>query len=211
MREPAGVASRKEPLMTTQTVATSPDLRSTNAPRIRFGRRTRRGVLVVHIASAGAWIGIDVLLATLVATARFTASTEVAAVAYQAIGLFVLWPMFGAGALCLLSGLLLGLGTKFGLLRYWWVMVKLVMNVVLLVLVLVALRPGLGDVLAHGRLLGQGIDSGADLTTMMFPPAVSLTALTVAMVLSVFKPWGRTRPVQPRRSPRDDRPAPWVG
>ena len=197
--------------MTTQTLAVSPDLRSTNAPRIRLGRRTRRAVLVVHIASAGAWVGIDVLLATLVGTARFNSSTEVAAVACQAIGLFVIWPMFGAGALCLLSGLLLGLGTKFGLLRYWWVVVKLVMNVVLLVLVLVALRPGLGDVLEHGRLLGQGIDSGTDLTTMMFPPVVSLTALTVAMVLSVFKPWGRTRPVQPRRSPRADRPAPWAG
>ena len=29
--------------------------------------------------------------------------------------------------------------------------------------------------------------------TMGFPPAVSLTALTVAVVLSVVKPWGRIR------------------
>ena len=32
--------------------------------------------------------------------------------------------------------------------------------------------------------------------TLFFPPAVSLTALTVATVLAVAKPWGRIRPRQ---------------
>jgi hypothetical protein len=31
----------------------------------RLGSRTRKGVLVVHIASAGAWIGIDVVMGLL--------------------------------------------------------------------------------------------------------------------------------------------------
>jgi hypothetical protein len=180
-------------MTTTQTVTAPREVRPVTAPWIPLGRRTRRAVLVLHIASAGAWIGVEVLLGTLVGTAMITSSPEVAGVAYQAIGLFVLWPMFGSGGVCLLTGLLLGLGTKYGLLRFWWVAVKLVMNLVLLVLVFVALRPGLGEVLEHGRLLTEGIDDGAELSTLVFPPIVSLTALTVAVTLSVFKPWGRIR------------------
>lgn len=185
--------------MTTQTLAPRQGVRLPTAPRIPLGRRTRRAVLVVHIIASGAWVGIDVLLAVLVGTARLSSSTEVASVAYQAIGIFVLWPMFSAGVVSLVTGLLLGLGTKYGLVKYWWVAVKLVMNVVLMVLVLVALRPGLGDVAEHGRLLAQGVDSGTDVSSLIFPPIVSLTALTVAMTLSVFKPWGRTRSAAARR------------
>jgi hypothetical protein len=46
-----------------------------------------------------------------------------------------------AGRWTLTSGVLLGLGTKYGLVRYWWVLVKLVINVVLVALVLILLWP----------------------------------------------------------------------
>jgi hypothetical protein len=158
-----------------------------------MSRRTRRTVLVLHIVSSGAWVGIDVLLGTLALTAWFTSSDQVAALAYQALGLFVWWPMAVSALVCLLSGLLLGLGTKYGLLRYWWVAVKLAMNLVLLTLVVFLLRPGLDDVEEYGRQLVEGNDAGLDVSFLFFPPLVSLTALTIAMGLSVFKPWGRTR------------------
>lgn len=169
---------------------------STGTSWPRLGRRTRRTVLVLHIVSAGAWVGIDVLLATLVLTAWFTSSAQVAAVAYQALGLFVWWPMAVSALACLLTGLLLGLGTKYGLVKYWWVAVKLVMNLVLCTLVLVLLRPGLADVEEYGSALARGRDTGLDVSFLFFPPVVSLTALTFAMVLSVFKPWGRVRSTQ---------------
>ncbi len=102
------------------------------------------------------------------------------------------------GLVSLVTGLLLGLGTKYGLLRYWWVAVKLVINVVLLALVLVLLMPGLNDVRADGSALLAGGDPAVDVSKLAMPPIVSLVALTVATVLSVFKPWGRTRPTEPR-------------
>ena len=37
----------------------------------RLGARTRKAVLAVHIASAGAWIGIDVVMAVVIFTALF--------------------------------------------------------------------------------------------------------------------------------------------
>lgn len=160
----------------------------------RLGRRTRRAVLVTHIVSASAWIGIDVVVAILVATSMMTDDAQTQAVAYQTLGIVAVWPMFLAGLGCLVSGLLLGLGTKYGLLRYWWVAVKLCLNIVLTTLVLVALRPGIDELAEFGRLtLGGGTPDPVDTSQLVFPPSVSLSALTIAVALSVFKPWGRLR------------------
>jgi hypothetical protein len=85
----------------------------------------------------------------------------------------------------------LGLGTRYGLLRYWWVAVKLALNVVLALLVWVLLRPGLDAAAEYGRLLPAS--APADVSTLVFPPIVSTSALVVATVLAVYKPWGRLR------------------
>ncbi|UYM07601.1 hypothetical protein [Solicola gregarius] len=163
-------------------------------PTLSIGRRLRKTVLVTHIVSAAAWIGIDVVVALLTVTSFLTDDAQTQAVAYRALGLVAVWPMLVAGLACLTSGLLLGLGTKYGLLRYWWVAIKLCLNVVLTTLVLVALRPGVDDLAEYGRATLAGESAApVDTSQMAFPPAVSLTALTIAVVLSVFKPWGRTR------------------
>lgn len=149
-------------------------------------------MLVLHILSAGAWIGIDVIVAVLVLVGWYGDDVQVRSLAYRALATFVVWPMLTAGLLCLASGLLLGLATKWGLLRYWWVLSKLVANLALCVLIPVALAPGMDEVATYGRDLLTGQPDRAAVATLFFPPAVSLTTLVLATVLAVVKPWGRT-------------------
>ncbi|MGH3659996.1 MAG: hypothetical protein ACRDUA_25430 [Micromonosporaceae bacterium] len=111
----------------------------------------------------------------------------------RALELFAIWPMVSAGLICLVSGVVLGLGTKYGLVRYWWVAVKLVLNVVLCALVLVLLRPGVQEVAEQAQRYSAGEVASLVAGDMVFPPIVSTLALLVAVVLSVFKPWGRIR------------------
>jgi hypothetical protein len=163
------------------------------APRWRMSRGLRRTTLVVHLVSAGAWIGIDVIVGVLVLAGWFGGDTAARGIAYQALGMFVVWPMLASGLICLVSGLVLGMGTRWGLVRYWWVAAKLVLNLVLCALILVVLQPGMDDVRAYGRDLSAGVPPDGSVSTLFFPPAVSLTVLSFATVLAVWKPWGRTR------------------
>ena len=159
----------------------------------RLGRTGRRAALITHIASAGAWLGMDVVMGIAVLTAVTTPSAGTAALCLRALELFAVWPLLTAGLVCLLSGVLLGLGTKYGLVRYWWVLVKLVLNLVLCTLVLLLLRPTVLEKAEAARrwtATGAGDLSPGDL---VFPPIVSTTALLVAVTLSVAKPWGRVR------------------
>lgn len=148
-------------------------------------RRVRQGVLVLHILSAGIWVGVDVVVAVLVLAGRFAGSADTRSLAGEALASFVLWPMLTTGIMCLLTGVVLGLGTKWGLVRYRWVAVKLVVNVVLCLAIVFALAPSLDEVASA---------PGAMPDDMFFPPAVSLVALSFATTLAVMKPWGRIRP-----------------
>jgi hypothetical protein len=158
-----------------------------------ISRTARRTWLVVHILSGGAWIGIDVLVAVLVGAAMLAGDDATRALAYRSLAAFTGWPMLGSGLVCLLSGLVLGLGSPYGLVRFWWVAVKLVINLLLCTLIVVLLLPGMTEVAEYGTSLAQGREPTRTVAHLFMPPTVSLTLLGVATVLSVFKPWGRIR------------------
>ena len=94
---------------------------------------------------------------------------------------------------CLLTGIVLGLGSRWGLVRYWWVAAKLALNLVLTGLVLVALAPEVAAHADQARQFQAGLPALLEVGQLVFPPIVSPAALLLALVLAVFKPWGRIR------------------
>lgn len=175
IREQTGTASRTAP-----------------TTHFRLRPRARKAVLLAHIAAGGAWLGIDVALGVLVVAVLVPGDQLGAAVALASIGMFAVWPMTLMGLLTLATGVVLGMGSKYGLIRTWWVAVKLALNVALVAAVLFALRPGVTELAAQARgaLMTQTPPPAA--ADLLFPPVVSTTALLAAMALSVFKPWGST-------------------
>lgn len=158
----------------------------------RMRPRTRKAVLVAHIVTAGAWIGLDVMLGVLVFTPLLTTDPATVALCYQAMPLLYR-PILLSGLACLATGVVLGVGTHHGLVRHWWVLVKLALNILLTALVVVLLGPALADAAELGRQLAAGAAVDVDTSNLVFPPVVSGTALVVATVLAVYKPWGRVR------------------
>jgi hypothetical protein len=178
----------------------------TPVPRpFRLSGRTRKGFLVVHIVAAAMWFGIDLALGILAVTALLTDSPQTAGIALRSIELFAVWPMFGASLVCLGSGVVLGLGTRYGLLRYWWVAVKLAINVLMATLILFALRPDIGEAAQTGRRLMAGDPAATVPTGLLAPVLVAPTLLLLAYVLATFKPGGPTRPRASARNGRTSR------
>jgi hypothetical protein len=185
-------------------VTGSPTTMTRPRPRTwRLSGDVRKWTLLTHLVSSTGWIGADLVFLILSITGYTSGDPMLRAACYRAIGTFAVWLLLPLGLLSLTTGLLLGIGSKYGLLRYWWVATKLVINLVLLVLVLVALRP----VVAHAAAASQHVDPtlgsrlGAAPRNLLFPPIVSICALCFATYLGVFKPWGRT----PRGAARGSR------
>jgi hypothetical protein len=162
---------------------------------VKLSRRTRRVLVLLHVLTSMSWIGVDLVIGVLSFTGLSTDDPRTMATAYGGLALFAVPLLLALGLGTLATGILLGLGTRFGLLRYWWVVVKLVISVVLTVLVIVALRPTLGEAAVETSTVDPTLaDRLADVRlTMVFPPLVSTTALVVTAWLGVFKPWGPTR------------------
>jgi hypothetical protein len=168
----------------------------------RLGPRTRKSLLVVHIASAGAWIGIDVVMGVVIFTALLS-DDATRALCYQALELFAGWPLVVAGLVCLASGVGLGLGTAYGLLRYWWVAIKLAISIAFVALVPLALRPEVLEMAEQGRRFAAGLPATLAVGSLIYPPIVSPSGLLIATILAVFKPWGLIRKSQvPTRAAR---------
>lgn len=152
----------------------------------------RKFSLTLHVASSVGMLGAIATFLNL-AIAALTAGNERLVVgAYLAmdpIAQMVILPLiFGS----LLSGLVLGLGTPWGLVRHYWVLIKLIVTsfaavVLLIKMPLIAEAARLaaapapdGDLL---RLVGQ---------QLLFHSAAGLTVLLLPMVLSTYKPRGLT-------------------
>lgn len=158
----------------------------------RINRRWRRIWLVAHILSVSAWIGIDVMVAVLVGTSLASDDPKVVGLCFQALA-YVVWPMLSAAVATLITGVILGWGTVHGIVKQKWVLTKLIINLVLTTLIVIALQPGIDEVAARGADLVAGRTTDMAAGDMVYPPVVSLVTLSFAVVLSVFKPWGRTR------------------
>jgi hypothetical protein len=163
------------------------------AVRWRLGNRTRKSILVLHIASAGAWLGVDVVMGVLIFTALLRDDPATRALSYRALEVVAVGPLLACGLVCLLTGIVLGFGSRWGLVRYWWVAVKLALNLVLTGLVLIALAPEVAAHADQARQFEAGLPALLEVGQLIFPPIVSPAAVLLAMVLAVFKPWGRIR------------------
>lgn len=180
---------------------------------MRLSRRARRATVLAHVLVAIAWVGVDLAVGALSLTGLTTDDPGTMATAYTAIGLFAVPLMLALGLLTLATGVTLSLGTRYGLLRHWWVVAKLAANLTLTVLVVVALRPVLAEATAQAATVDPSLPArlARVRVDLVFPPVVSTTTLLAAAWLGWYKPRGATRPARRRRtaasSRRGDAPA----
>lgn len=157
--------------------------------------RARKLVLVVHIITSVGWLGLSIGYLALGITAWSTDRPEIQHAMFWALGVFGDILLIPISLLALLSGLLLGAGTQWGLLRHRWVVVKLVLTLVAVILIPVSLLQGIHqsvDAVEHSAP-GQFADIGSSNTSgLLFAGGVSSSMYITCVLLSVLKPWGRT-------------------
>ncbi len=146
-------------------------------------RPARRSLLVVHVAVSVSWLGLTVCLLTLGITAFLTGDTTTAQAATRAMKIFGDWLVVPVALISLLSGLVLALGTSWGLARHRWVWTKFWLTLITTALSIFSLRPGINEAAAQGA---------ADINLVVAPSVATATYLFITAV-SVLKPWGPTR------------------
>lgn len=151
-------------------------------PRLALSSSLRKVVLTVHIIVSVGLLGDSAGYLAVAIRAATASDPAVADVSYQILRMFGFVFGIPLSLAALLTGLLLGLGTKWGVVRYPWVVTKLMLIVSVIAVGALVLNGGMEAMLA-----GRGGAEGR----LIAGAAYDVGALTIATVLSVFKPGGR--------------------
>jgi hypothetical protein len=155
----------------------------------RLTRRSHKVVLIAHVLTAVSWFGVAATVVFCAVAAAVTNDPKTADGLIRVIGT-IPWLSIPLGLIAAATGTLLSLGTRWGLVRHWWVVAKIVIAVAVLVTDATLIAAVAHDAAATGnpaRLFGSPI----------IPHVVVLAAATI---LSIVKPRGRT-PFGTREAP----------
>ena len=152
--------------------------------------RARKAVLSAHLTVSVGWIGTVVAylgLGVAAANSEDGEAIRAAWIGMELIGWYVIVPLAFAS---LLSGLVLALGSKWGLFRHYWVAISFFLTT-FCVVVLVLHMPTVSATADFAR--GT---SGADLEALggdLSHPGIGLVILLFIQMLNLYKPPGLTR------------------
>ena len=165
----------------------------------------RRAALAVHVITSVGWIGAVGAYLVLGVAARSSEqapTVRAAWIAMELIGWLIIVPL---GCLAFLTGLVMSLGTRWGLIRHYWVLIALVLTSLALA-VLILHMPSVSATAATARTGDDRavLQLGGDIAH----PALGLIVLIVVAVLNLYKPRGLTGYGQRQRTAAPAQPEP---
>jgi len=152
----------------------------------------RKFALTVHVTSSVGWLGSVAAflgLAVTGLTSRDAHKVRSAYIGMELTGQYVIVPLSFAS---LITGLVQALGTTWGLFRHYWVLAKLLINVLATALLLLHMRPisHMASLAIAGKL---SVSDHRNVQVQLVADAgLALVALVAATAFSIYKPRGLT-------------------
>jgi uncharacterized membrane protein len=163
----------------------------------------RRVALTVHVLCSVGWIGAAAAYLALGIAAQTSNRAPTVRAAWTAMGITGWYVIVPLGVAAFLTGLLMSVGTRWGLIRHYWVLIALILTSFSLV-VLILHMP---SVTASAMQAADADDATAiQLEGDILHPAGGIAILLVVAVLNIYKPRGLTRYGQ-RRAEDGQHPA----
>jgi hypothetical protein len=154
--------------------------------------RLRKLALSTHLILSVGWIGAVAAYIALDVAAATSQDAQTLRAAYLAMELIARNVIVPLALASLLTGLVMSLGTKWGLFRHYWVLISLLLTIFATVVLL-----------AETRTISSFADVAADPTTSsddlralgstLVHSVGGTVVLLVILVLNVYKPRGMTR------------------
>ena len=154
--------------------------------------RLRKFALAAHIALAVGWIGAVAGYIALDVAAAMSQDAQTLRAAYLAMEVIAWYVIVPLALASLLTGLVMSLGTKWGLFRHYWVLISLLLTIVATVVLLVETQ----TISSFAAMAANPTTSGDELRALgstLVHSVGGAVVLFVILVLNVYKPRGMTQ------------------
>lgn len=151
----------------------------------------RKFALTVHITSAVGWIGAVAAYLALDIAATTGQDPQTLRAAYIGMALIVHYVIVPLAFTALLTGIVMSLGTKWGLFRHYWVLISLLLTIVATVVLVVETQ----TIRYFAAIAADPATSGDTLHMLGNTLVHSIggtVVLLVILVLNLYKPQGLT-------------------
>lgn len=153
----------------------------------------RKVAVTAHIVVSVGWLGAVAGFLALAIAGLVSDDIQLVRASYLAAHLTTSFVIVPLAFSTLATGVVVSVGSNWGIVRHYWVIAKLSITVASTALLLVHSRP-IAQLAEAARssedLIGEAFRQRAQLVG---DAGAALVALLVCTVLSVFKPWGMTR------------------
>lgn len=153
----------------------------------------RKLVLTVHLTCSIGWIGAVVAYLTIVIAARANPDAETLRTAWGVLWLIGWFTIVPSALASLTTGIIMALGTKWGLFQHYWVLISLVLTLIATAILLQHM--GTVNTFAGIAARATHADNGTlrdGLAGELLHGGIGLLVLLVIQVLNVYKPRGIT-------------------
>jgi hypothetical protein len=152
----------------------------------------RKFALTAHLTASVGWLGAVAGFLALAVAGLTSHDAQMVRGAYLAMELITWCLIVPLAFASLLTGLVVSLGTTWGLFRHYWVLLKLLITILATVLLLVHTQPiGVLAGVARETTLSSA-DVGRLQIQLVGDAGLALLALLVVTTLGVYKPRGLT-------------------
>ena len=158
--------------------------------------RLSKFVLTTHITFSVGWLGAVAVFIALAITGLTTGNNQLSRSSLLAMDLSAWFVIVPFCLTSLLTGVVQAFGTKWGLFKYYWIVVKLFLTIAMTILLLLHMQPisYLAGVAAdpsfsNSQYAGQLID-------IIVKAGAAILVLIAITTISIYKPWGKIQLTQ---------------
>lgn len=158
---------------------------------MRMAPGLRKFMLTVHLATSVGWLGAVAAYLVLDLSAATSQDAQAVRAAWFAMKVIVSSIIVPLALASLLTGVVQSLGTKWGLFRYWWVLISFLLTIVATFVLLVET----GQISRIAEIAANPATSTDNLRTLgstLLHSVGGLLVLIVITTLNVYKPQGLT-------------------
>jgi uncharacterized membrane protein len=156
----------------------------------------RKFVLTTHITLSVGWIGAVAAFLVLSIAGLTSQHAEVVCGAYLSMNLICSYLIVPLSLAALATGLIQSLGTRWGLFRHYWVVVKFLLTILSVTVLLMHQFTAVAEAAKLGSAAAAGTWPKSELDLVGFEllraSGLGLVVLLAIATLSVYKPWGLT-------------------
>lgn len=153
--------------------------------------RISKLVLTSHVTFSVGWLGAVAVFLALAITGLTTLDKQLAYSTHIAMEISTLYIIVPFCLASLITGLIQGFGTKWGLFKHYWIIVKLFLTVAMTILLFLHLQPISYLAGVATDISSYKIETSGTLIDLIAKSGAAILVLVAITTISIYKPWGK--------------------